>query len=226
MALTSAGRVLADEASDLLARIQRAETRVRRSTQHNPAVRIAFVSAALNGALTRLLGQMKSRAVELTEMTTPEQVDALSAGRIDLGLLHPPIRCDDFSLRSLGRDPFVAAVPECHPLAKARRISFSQIAAEAFVLFPPEQGPSLMGAIERLAFENGERLSIAATAPRVHSQLAIIAGGVGIGLVTRSTANTLTFQGVSFIEISDTADRLFIELAIAGDSELISAMTD
>ncbi|RMC33190.1 LysR family transcriptional regulator [Paracoccus alkanivorans] len=224
MALTEAGRVLAEEAREVLAQLSRAETRVRRVAENNPVVRIGFVSAALTGALQRLLRTLAGQPINLLEMTTPEQEAALLEGRIDVGLLHPPIAFLDMPVHSLGRDPFVAALPINHPLAQSGRISFAQIAAETFVLFPREQGPSLMGAIERLAFEHGTTLNVAASAPRVHSQLAIVAGGVGIGLVTASTARALSFEGVCFVDIMDTRDRLFMELAIAGDEALVAAM--
>ena len=217
MALTEAGRVLADEARVLLSRLDRAEARVRRSAEGDPVLRIGFVSAALNGALQKLLSDNRDRRIELTEMTTPEQVGALTAGRIDVALLHPPIDADDVPVRSLGRDPFVAALPNDHPLAERDAITFEEIASEPFVLFPSAQGPSLFSAIERLAFEAGQELRVATTASRVHSQLAIVAGGLGVGLVTRSTADVLAFKGVRFVPITDTTDRLFMELAIAGE---------
>ncbi|GAB5467558.1 MAG: LysR family transcriptional regulator [Rhodospirillales bacterium] len=224
MALTAAGEVLAAEARDLLARLDRAESRVRRTLERDPVVRIGFVSAALNGALQRLLGLLSGRPVSLSEMTTPEQEAALLDGRLDVGLLHPPIATEDLPLRSLGRDPFVAALPAHHPLARRRQVSFAQIAAEPFVLFPREQGPVLMGTIERLVREQGRALTVVARAPRVHSQLAIVAGGVGIGLVTAGIAQALSIEGVRFVEISDTRDRLFMELALAGDETLLTAM--
>ncbi len=222
MALTSAGRVLVEEAMDLLARLDRAQSRVRRALEANPLIRIGFVSAALNGALQELLLSIEGRPTDLTEMTTPEQQAALIEGRIDVGILHPPIDVKDVPQRSLGRDPFLAALPDHHALADRAAISFAEIAADPFVLFPREQGPSLMGTIERLAFEHNVTLHVAASAPRVHSQLAIVAGGIGVGLVMASTAKALQFQGVRFVEISDTKDRLFTELVIVGDADLIA----
>ncbi|TQV79371.1 LysR family transcriptional regulator [Denitrobaculum tricleocarpae] len=222
MTLTTAGRVLAEEAMDLLARLDRAEGRVRRTLEANPLIRIGFVSAALNGALQELLSSIEGRPVDLAEMTTPEQQSALIEGRIDVGLLHPPIDVKDLPQRSLGRDPFLAALPDRHALADRTELAFAEIATEPFVLFPREQGPSLMGAIERLAFEHNATLRVAASAPRVHSQLAIVAGGIGVGLVTVSMAKALQFHGVRFVEITDTKDRLFTELVIVGDADLIA----
>ena len=129
---------------------------------------------------------------------------------------------DDLQVQSLERDPFVAAFPSNHWLSERTEVLFKEIAQERFVLFPRAQGPSLMGAIERLAFEAGCPLEVAATAPRVHSQLAIVAGGVGIGLVAAGAARSMNFEGVRFAKITDTRDRLFLELAIAGDQEILA----
>ena len=92
------------------------------------------------------------------------------------------------------------------------------------MLFPRAQGPSLLGAIERCALEAGTDLRLVATAARVHTQLAIVAGSVGIGLVTESTTRTLAFSGVRFVPIEDTRERLFLELTVAGDRELTAAV--
>ena len=226
MALTPAGTALAKEARDILARLERAERLTKRALEEKPAVRIGFVSAALNGALQNLLRGLRDRALELTEMTTPQQEAALLTGQLDVGLLHPPVATDDLIVRPLERDPLLAAFPNGHRLASMTEVSFEEIAREPFVLFPREQGPSLMGAIERLAFEAGCQLRVAATAPRVHSQLAIVAGGVGIGLVAAGAARSMNFEGVRFASIADTQDRLFLELAIAGDVGALSELDD
>lgn len=227
MVPTKAGAMLATEARELLARIRRTEHRVRAAADPAAPLHIGFVSAALNGKLTEVLRYLKAEGAPrpvILEMTTPEQIDAIAAGNIDLGLLHPPVDADDSAVLSLGRDPFVAAVPSNHPLGTRKSLRFAQIAALPLVLFPDEQGPSLMGAIERLAFEAGAQLDVAAHAPRVHSQLAIVAAGIGIGLVTESIARTLHFSGVSYIPLSDTKHRLFMELALIGDARLVAKM--
>ncbi len=227
MVPTEAGNVLATEARGMLARLQRAERRVQAAGNLQAPIRIGFVSAALNGALASLLRSVIAKQIArplLHEMTTPEQVAALADGRIDVGLLHPPVDAEDLAVRSLGRDAFVAALHSEHRLASRTALSFAEIAHEPFVLFPSRQGPSLMAAIERLAFEAGATLDVAASAPRVHSQLAIVAGGLGIGLVTRRTAETIKFDGVVFVPIPDIADRLFMELALVGEEDLLDTL--
>lgn len=225
MILTKPGKALADEARTILAHLERAGERVQAAMDEHRPIKIGFVSAALNGALTELLLKIaKIQMVRpvLNEMTTPEQISALAKGKIDLGLLHPPVDLEGFQIDSLGRDPFIAAIPKDHPLAIKKTILFKDIAHEPMVLFPTEQGPSLMGEIQRLCYEAGTELNVVAVAPRVHSQLAIVAGGLGISLVASKTAKTLSFKGVVFVPINDTRSRLFLELAIIGEASFLS----
>ena len=216
MALTPAGEALAEEARLVLGRLERAERRVAAIAGRPEPLRIGFVSAALNGPLQSLLRGLKTGAEpapRITEMTTPEQIDAFRDGHLDVGLLHPPFPAvPGIDGYSLGRDPFWAAVPIRHPLAKHATLRFANIAKEPFVLFPEAQGPALHAAIKELVALNGGTIEIAAEARRVHSQLALVSGGLGVGLVTRSAAMTLTFQGVAMIPLEETEDRLFVEL--------------
>lgn len=229
MVLTASGHVLAAEARALLARFERAEAKVRAVSDAAAPLRIGFVSAALNGVLTQVVEACRALSPEepvLQELTTPEQVAALSRGTLDLGLLHPPVEVDDLEVRQLLRDPFWAAVPTSHPLAGQATVTFRDIAKGPLVLFPEAQGPSLMAAIRRLAFEVGADLTIAATAARTHTQLALVASGIGIGLVTRATARTLTFENVTVVPIEETRERLFLDLALVGEAQSVAAVAD
>ena len=160
-------------------------------------------------------------------MTTPEQHDALAEGRLDAGLLHPPVRpLPDLTSTCLGRDPFWAAVPADHALAGRRTLRFADIAGEPFVLFPDSQGPALHATIRALAEQTSGALRVVAEASRVHSQLAIISGGLGVGLITQATAASLTVAGVVAVPLADTGDRLFLELHLMAEPALARELSD
>lgn len=228
MALTEAGKALAAEAPAIIGRLERTEALVREFAGQPQPLRIGFVSAALNGVLPALLRGLKAKGhplPELLEMPTPDQCDALRDGRIDVGLLHPPVPAlADFDGRSLGRDPFWAALPADHPLARRRSLRFAEIAREPFVLFPEPQGPVLHDRIRALVREAGYDLQIAAEAGRLHSQLAIVAGGLGVGLVPRSATAAFTVAGVKAIPLSDTRDQLFLELHLIAEARRTPAL--
>ena len=226
MAPTPAGRALAEDARSVLARLERAEARVSAIGGRPQALTIGFVSAALNGALPALLRGLGGEPLpRLAEMTTPEQLNALAGGQIDVGLLHPPIpRVPDFDRASLGRDPFWAALPADHPLAGRKTLRFADIAGEPLVLFPEAQGPVLYDQIRAMAIESSGGFRVAAEARRIHSQLAIVSGGLGVGLVTRSTARALRFGGVTPVPLADTADRLFLELELVAEADRLPGL--
>lgn len=219
MHLTDAGAVLRDEARTIVGRLNHLEERVRHIGGNPRPLRLGFVSAALNAVLPTLLRGLRKRDFPtpfLSEMTTPEQVAALRDGNLDAGFLHPPVPLPEgIAARSLGRDPFCAALPAGHRLVGRGAIRFAEIASEPFVLFPDHQGPDLHATIRALAHAAGSDLVVAAETPRIHSQLALVAGGLGVGLITRSTAAVLTFEGVSVVDLTDTADRLFLDLHLA-----------
>ena len=74
--------------------------------------------------LPRVVGTLTSRhpdvELHLHEMRTDELVAAIAEGSIDLGLLALPSPLPGLVEASLGDDPFLLAMPEGHPLAKAR----------------------------------------------------------------------------------------------------------
>ncbi len=229
MRLTAAGAALAEDARALLGALARAEARAKAAAGEAQPLRIGFVSAALSAAVPDLLRGLSARNAptpHLQEMTTPQQLDALEAGALDVGLLHPPARrLDGFESRPLGRDPFWAALPSDHRLARRRALRFAEIAGEPFILFPKAQGPALRETIEALAKDAGATLRVVAEAARAHSQLSLVAGGLGVGLVTRATAAQMTIRGVTVVPLKDTAERLFVELHLLAAPDKMAMLT-
>ncbi|WP_420346868.1 LysR family transcriptional regulator [Pelagibius sp.] len=228
MRLTAAGAALAEDARALLGGLARAEARVRAVAGEAEPLRIGFVSAALSAALQDLLRGLSAKAMpapQLQEMTTPQQLEALERGTLDVGLLHPPARrLDDFEVRPLGRDPFWAALPSSHRLARRRALRFAEIAGEPFVLFPRAQGPALRATVESLVKDAGADLNVVAEAARAHSQLSLVAGGLGVGLVSRATAAQMTIRGVTVVPLKDTAERLFVELHLLAEPRTMAML--
>jgi DNA-binding transcriptional LysR family regulator len=57
-----------------------------------------------------------------TEMLTPGQQKALLEGRIDVGLLRPPVRQDGIAVRTIAREPLVLVVRGVPTGASPRRL--------------------------------------------------------------------------------------------------------
>src|SRR3954465_12096206 len=148
VALTEAGEALLREARDVLERSERLERTVedlRRGATES--LRIAVPPGAPSTLLPELLAPLRSQRpdarVEVQELTTPEQLEALHAGSIDLGLVREPVDDSRLARRSLLVEPRGVCLPAAHPLAQKACVSLAALADELFVCFPRAWAPSL-----------------------------------------------------------------------------------
>lgn len=198
--LTGAGAAFREEALAILNAEERARQLARAAAENaGGRLRVAFVSAALYHLLPAAIRQLREIgpeiAFDLREATTNEQVELIAAGKIDLGLGHPPVEeRPRLAVEILSRDRFDAVLPSDHPLAGREKLGFTELAAEPMVLFPEAQGPALYAAIRDQCRLAGHPLNVAAAVPRLHGQLSLIAAGLGIGLASTHSRG-LQLQG-------------------------------
>lgn len=220
VSLTPAGEMLQIEARRLLASAQRTREMVKQSVQGNDGhITIGFVSAALYKILPAALRDLQETYpdadISLKELTTNQQIMDLRQGSIDVGICHPPVTGEqDLTISVISRDPLMAALPLDHPLAKHKTIHFDELIKQAFVLFPETQGPNLYAAIVRACHQFGGTLKIASHARRIHTQLSLVAGGLGVTLVPES-AKTIQIDGVCYKKINHLPQSLYLDLALA-----------
>lgn len=229
--LTHAGEVLREEALDLIHGEQRAAALTRQATQENAAaLRIAFVSAALYHLLPGMLRQLRAirpgARIELREASTEEQMELLSRGDIDLGLGHLPVVTRGRIIREvLVKDRFDALLPADHRMAGQPVITFGQLSANPFVLFPEEQGPALYAAIRDQCRLVGRSLQVAETASRLHSQCALVAAGLGVGIAP-TQSQSLSVAGTVRVPIKPYPPTLELALALFRDGRRSSPLLD
>jgi len=145
--LTPAGEAFLRDARALLGELDGAVATARRiDAGQTGRLRIGFVGSALlsivPGTVERFRASRPGVAIELRERSTVDQLRAVSAGVIDVGLVRPPID-DESGLRAeiVLRERTVAALPTAHPLAALARVPLRRLAVEPLVLFPREQAP-------------------------------------------------------------------------------------
>src|SRR5690606_35522908 len=124
VALTPAGEAFCAEARRVLSYAERAERAARRvGSGESGRLALGFVDSASYHALPGLVRVFQQRYpdVELVfkECSTAEQIERLHRGELDAGILRPPLSSHDRHLLRaipLGREPFVAVLPEGHRL--------------------------------------------------------------------------------------------------------------
>ena len=154
MELTQAGEALLLEAREVLGRSERLEAageELRRG--QSAALRIGLPpglpASLLPGLLARLREVEPEARVEVAELTTPEQFDALHDGSLDLGLVREPVEDAKLSRRTLLVEPLGVSLPEGHPLATREAVTLRELADELFVCFPRTWAPSLHDVLVR-----------------------------------------------------------------------------
>ncbi len=219
VSLTPAGKMLLEEARRLIDNADRTGQMVQQAALGNQGkIAIGFVSAALYNLLPQTLrsfrNQFPQAQLSLQELTTNDQLHALQAGSIDVGFAHPPFSTQSsLKTKVVSRDVLLAAIPHDHRLAQQEQLDFYDVARQPFVLFPARQGPSLHSAIVRACDRFGANLTIAAEASRIHTQLSLVAGGLGITLIPQS-AISLRVRGVVYKKIHNLPESLYLELSI------------
>ena len=137
----------------------------------------------------------------LNEMQTYEQMEALTAGKIDVGFARPLQAPFDRTLRAelLYEDPIVAALPRGHRLA-GKTVELSDMAGEPFVLCDRVSSPVLYDSILALCSTAGFSPRVVNTAAVWSGVLTLVESGEGVALVP-SGARHLRAQDVVFCSL-------------------------
>jgi DNA-binding transcriptional LysR family regulator len=148
MELTEMGVALLREADELLARSDRLERTVEELRRGlTGTLRVGLPPGAPRTLLPELIAPLRAEhpdaAVEVRELTTPEQLEALHDGSIDLGLVREPVDDGRLARRSLLVEPLGVSLPATHPLVARERVSLSDLEGELFICFPRPWAPSL-----------------------------------------------------------------------------------
>lgn len=146
--LTDAGRVLLEEARDVLARSERLEAAVDQLRRgRTESLRVGLPPGLPRALLPELLAALREREpdarVEVRELTTPEQLAALRADELDLGLVREPVDDERLARRTLLVEPLGVSLPAGHPLAGRPALTLEELAGELFVCFPRSWAPAL-----------------------------------------------------------------------------------
>src|SRR5579863_3120463 len=126
--LTPAGRSFLPEARRILKLAESASQVARRIAMGKTgSLKLGYTAAAAYGYLPELIAACRARLPEvdfsLKEMVSGDQLEALTSGQIDAGLLRPPIGRPELATRRVLAEPLLAAIPRKHPLASAATLS-------------------------------------------------------------------------------------------------------
>jgi DNA-binding transcriptional LysR family regulator len=218
--LTPAGLVFLAECKRTVMQAEHAVIAARRAGAGlSGALRVTFVASAAREILPAILRAFRERypdvELTLTEAMTGQQITKLRSDEADVGFVIPPLRdAGELRIEVLTKNQMVAALPENHPLAQRPSIALADLACEPWVIFPARQGPGLHERVLAACAEAGFVPRVGQEALQMDTIASLVAGGMGVGLVTRIIA-TANRPGVVFRDLTGLGTPVEYELAIA-----------
>jgi len=193
--LTDAGRTYQQRVHAVLSQLEHAREEAQRIQRGEMGtLTIGFVGALTYEFLPALLRRYRARMpnvqLNLRDLVPAEQIEALTAGRIDVGFagILPDDCGAEVAHRVLRRERMVAALPDGHVLAKRRNIPLEALADEPWVLIERKISPTYDRFIRRLCAEAGFAPRIEHEAARAQAMLGLVAVGLGVTIVPEMIA--------------------------------------
>jgi len=139
------------------------------------------------------------------------------SGQIDLGFLRSPTCPPGIRIERIVEEPFVLAMPVGYDLARRSEVTLQQLHRREFIMYSP-LWDSLFHSLITALFQNaGVSPNISQFVTQVHSVLALVEAGLGVGLVPQS-ALSLRFAGVTFRHLA-RRHRQTVDLFVAWREE-------
>ena len=214
--LTEAGHVFLGEVQQIMRQLQQA-IQVGRQTSRGEIGQlvVGFVSSAAYNILPTILRTFRSYvpgvSIELHELTTDQQLEWLREGRMDVGLLRPPVEENRFSCETIFQESLMVALPEAHLLASQSNVCLTSLANEGFILFPRILAPGLYDLIISLCQQAGFSPKVAQEAIQMQTIVSLVAAEMGVAIVPASLQN-LQRIGVVYKNLQEPTPKVAIAM--------------
>jgi DNA-binding transcriptional LysR family regulator len=149
-------------------------------------------------------------------MLVPDQVDALLAGTIDLGLLRRPVDERSLTVTTLRNDGFVVLLPDGHRLAEKPVVRISELRGEGLVVHAGRGRSVMHGVVTALCQAAGFTALIRHEVVETSTLVTFVAAGLGVAVVPEPVA-ALGVEGATHrpLVAADGQALPMIELAVA-----------
>ncbi|MBB3211332.1 DNA-binding transcriptional LysR family regulator [Herbaspirillum sp. Sphag1AN] len=208
VALTPAGQALLPEAKRLLQQAASLPDLARRAaTGASGLLSLSFISTADYSILPPLLQRFRARypqvQIDLREATTDVQLEDLMQGKIDAGLLLPPLSDKASAVLDylpVLSEPLVAALPAGFIRSK-RAITLKTVRELPLIIFPRRIAPAFHDTILSCFRDAGVTPHIGQEAIQMQTIVGLVSAGMGMALVPQSVSN-LQRPGVDYRALS------------------------
>jgi len=220
VALTPAGAVLLKEARPLMAHVESIQRMVRHAVAESSSrFTVGATAIALQTVTPPILRRFQQAypevELEVRELPTHVQVDALLSAEIDVAFLLAPVSHPSLCIRSIHRERMKLAVPDHHPHAPAGKqgkvVPLSAFASDNFIIPPRQQNSTVHDEIVKTCEGAGFQ-------PRLkecdenQTCLALVKAGLGVIFIPGQKTDFAT-DGLVILDIEDPTPVLEVALA-------------
>lgn len=216
--LTHAGQVFYDRMQALLTNAEDAVDVARKAAEGA----LGHLSVGFTGSVTyelvpALVRAYNDRCPDVTldlhtELVTPQQVGALLAGQLAVGILRPPVHADNLAVETVRHEPVMVLLPSQHPASVARQIELANLKDDWFIGYP-DNPPSTMYTLTLTACERaGFTPKVRHTVTNSAALVTLVAAGLGVALVPASLRH-LSINGATYRPLKSPQSSVSLALA-------------
>jgi DNA-binding transcriptional LysR family regulator len=221
--LTEAGRLLASRSRHLLAESDATVAAAERAARGEAGLlRIGFGIASILGLLPDVVLRFRRAhpdvQLHMRDMSTPDQINALVSGEIDIGFIRQRTSDDRLRMRHVLNERLVAAAG---PHSRwNRRAGLKSLAREPFITISRSRSASLYDHVLSVCAAAGFTPRIVQEADELLTVVSLVRAGLGVSLVPRSAA-LLRLPAVRFYELGMPEAAWNIALAWHRDADRV-----
>ncbi|MGP0094278.1 MAG: LysR substrate-binding domain-containing protein [Xanthobacteraceae bacterium] len=221
--LTGAGKLLLQEALEILQKVEHAKISVRRRSRGETGQIKAGTAGGtyfhpLIGAVVR---EFRQRYPEVLlspeEGNTPLVVAQLHGGQIDLAFVRPPIGDHrGLAVDLLLEEDLLVVLPRGHPFFGFPTVRLAALAEETFIMVPQALNPGFHDSIIEACHRAGFNPIHGQEGPDLVASVLLVSGGFGISIVPRCI-NLLHVDGIGYVPLKAEGLRAPLSLVYRRD---------
>jgi DNA-binding transcriptional LysR family regulator len=230
VALTDAGRSFLGDAEAILATVDQAAQRARRSARGETGrIAVGFTTSApfhplVARAIREFRGSRPDVSFVLEESSSGDLLAGLREERLDIAFIRSGLpEAVGLAVHPLLQEDMAAALPARHRLTRRPRLALKDLAEETFILYRRPDGRGLYDVIIAACAAAGFSPHVGQEAPRIVSTLNLVAAGLGITIVPASLSR-LPLEGVTYRPLKGRP-ALRVPLSLASRRDEHSAAT-
>jgi DNA-binding transcriptional LysR family regulator len=215
--LTEVGRAFLNDVREMFENLDRAKMAAQAVAYGKRGrLRLAASEDVMTGTLARIIRAYREQRPEVhldvLEMPAIAQVRALQRGRIDLGLMLPPVEGAALIDDPLWSEEWLAALPEAHPLVRRTDLHATDFDGQNVIIGHAERGPRCGRHVLDLLDTLHVNVRIVAEVEHLQTELMMVQTGAGIAFVPGALAS-VSIDGIVFRPFTPARGRIVVHAA-------------